>query len=176
MNSTLMTIGIAFWIFIFIIIIISIVTKSKPNSGKQTQKARPKYLYTAKKHIMTSHEEKFFKILCEIFEHKCYVIPQVHLSALLNHKVKGQDWRSAFYHINGKSVDFVLCRRSDLSPLCAIELDDSSHDSVQRIERDVEVERIFQYANLPLVRFRNTESLSKQDIVNQLSSNIRMVE
>jgi len=134
--------------------------------------SRPKkfiYTYRAKTHIMSGAEEKFFKVLCEIFEHKCYVIPQVHLSALFEHKIKGQNWRGAFSHINGKSVDFVLCRKNDLSPLCAVELDDRTHDSTKRKERDSEVERIFEEANLPLVRFRNPGAMTKQEIVDRFA-------
>ena len=56
------------------------------------------------------------------------MFPQVHLSALLDHKVKGQDWRIAFRHINGKSVDYVLCDKATLQPVYAIELDDYTHE------------------------------------------------
>jgi very-short-patch-repair endonuclease len=130
---------------------------------------KPKYYYVAKRRVMTAYEEKFFRTLCEIFEDKCYVIPQVHLSALFDHKVRGQNWRGAFSHINGKSVDFVLCRRSDLSPLCAVELDDWTHTLGNRIERDMVVERIFAQAGLPLVRIKNPEALTKQELADEFA-------
>ena len=104
---------------------------------------------------------------------KWYVVPQVHLSALLNHKVKGQNWKGAFQHINGKSVDFVLLSKENAKPICAIELDDSSHDRNDRLSRDEEVERIFKQAKIPLARFRNINNLSRQDIVRIIAEAVK---
>ena len=103
------------------------------------------------------------------------MFPQVHLSALLDHKVKGQDWRIAFRHINGKSVDYVLCDKATLQPVYAIELDDYTHERRDRVARDSEVERMFKVANLPLVRFANKD-VSNDAIIEALTiakSNLR---
>ena len=96
------------------------------------------------------------------------VFPQVHLSALLDHRVKSQDWRIAFRHINGKSVDFVLCEKITLQPVYALELDDFTHNRRDRTERDAEVERIFKEARLPLVRFKSL-NVSRDEIIQSLS-------
>lgn len=63
---------------------------------------------------MSNTEAEFFKKLQGVAGERYFVFPQVHLSALLDHKVKGQDWRIAFRHINGKSVDYVLCDKATL--------------------------------------------------------------
>lgn len=131
--------------------------------------ARLPYKYRSKSHIMTKREEKFFLLLCDIFRDKCYVIPQIHLSALLDHRIKGQNWKGAFAHINGKSVDYVLLRSRDLSVLCVVELDDSTHDTVERVERDREVEYMLSSANIPLVRLRSPENMSKQEIADSFA-------
>lgn len=83
--------------------------------------------------------------------------------------MKGQEWKYAFSHINGKSVDYVLCNRTSLEPTYAIELDDDTHDKPNRRERDTEVERIFEAANLPLVRFKNKD-VSEGDIIQALAN------
>jgi very-short-patch-repair endonuclease len=127
------------------------------------------YSYTAKTLIMTRTESEFFSKLDRVVRDRYYVFPQVHLSALLDHKVKGQDWRFAFRHINGKSVDFVLCDKETLRPAYAIELDDLTHEQADRRKRDIEVERIFQEANLPLVRFKNKD-VSEAEIIQALSN------
>ena len=164
------TLTIVGTLFIVLALLASILLKIK---GKPNKKQKPKYRYSAKKHIMTNAEENFFKTLSNIFEHRFYIIPQVHLSTLLEHKIKGQDWRAAFFHINGKSVDFILCDKVKLTPICAIELDDRSHDSASRIERDVEVERIFGYAKFPFVRFRNINSLTNKEIVDKVAKALK---
>lgn len=79
----------------------------------------------------------------------------MHLPTILDYKVNGQNWRGAFRHVDEKSVDFVLCDPVNLKPLLAIELDDKSHDEESRQLRDEEVNRIFEEANLPLLRVPN---------------------
>lgn len=131
------------------------------------------YNYSAKNLLMTRTEAEFFTKLDRVVAERYYVFPQVHLSALLDHKIKGQDWRFAFRHINGKSVDFVLCDRITLRPTYAIELDDLTHEKSDRRKRDIEVERIFKEANLPLVRFKNKD-VSELEIIQALSNAMKM--
>lgn len=131
------------------------------------------YNYSAKNLLMTRTEAEFFTKLDRVVAERYYVFPQVHLSALLDHKIKGQDWRFAFRHINGKSVDFVLCDRITLRPTYAIELDDLTHEKSDRRKRDIEVERIFKEANLPLVRFKNKD-VSESEIIQALSNAMKM--
>jgi hypothetical protein len=125
------------------------------------------YHYKNKNYIMTRSENEFFKLLINVAGDRYYVFPQVHLSAILDEKIKGQSWKAAFRHINGKSVDFVLCDKENLKPTYAVELDDNSHERSDRQERDIEVERIFQATDLPLVRFSDYKNLSEDDIAKR---------
>lgn len=152
-------------LFVLIIVFGAGKTKTIENS----------YKYHAKNHVMTKREERFFRELCQIFEKQCYVIPQVHLSALLEHKVKGQSWKGAFAHIHQKSVDYVLLRKKDLSVLCAVELDDITHMTNDRKNRDTEVERIFKDAGIPLVRLDRPEKMSKQEIVDCFAKTLNRI-
>ena len=169
MDKTLSYVIVAF----VILLVLDFITRKIFANTESTEIKKSTYRYFAKNTIMTERENKFFKQLNEILGNKWFVVPQVHLSALLNHKVKGQNWKAAFRHINGKSVDYVLLSKETTKPICAIELDDSSHDRADRSARDDEVERIFKQANIPLARFRKTENLSKQDIVNTIALAIK---
>lgn len=151
---------------VIIIAILGVLTSSRANNRI---KEKAVYSYGAKEHIMTTSEEAFFRLLSETVNEKYIVFPQVHLSALLEHKIPKQNWEYAFRHINGKSVDYVLCDRRTLKPVYAIELDDYTHKYKNRVERDAEVERIFAGANIPLVRFSDYKSLSREDIIAKLS-------
>lgn len=117
---------------------------------------------------MTQSESGFLKVLFEAVEDRYYIVPQVHLSAILEHKVKGQSWKGAFSHINGKSVDFVICEKASMKPLVAIEVDDWSHEAESRQTRDIEVERILKEAGIPLLRFNNWRSIGVESITNQI--------
>jgi len=73
-----------------------------------------------------------------------------------------QNWTLAFRHINGKSVDYVLCEKTTFKPVYAVELDDPTHNRTDRQERDREVERIFEGTDLKLVRFRSYSDLRER--------------
>lgn len=152
-------------LIVFVIILISRLS-SASNSKRKVFKNNT-YSYFAKSSLMSRTEGEFFVKLERVVRERYYIFPQVHLSAILDHRVKGQEWNYAFRHINGKSVDYVLCNRNTLEPTYAIELDDYTHDKADRRERDIEVERIFEAANLPLVRFRNKD-ISDDEIIQAL--------
>jgi hypothetical protein len=154
-------------LIVFVIILISRL--SSAHSSKKKVFKNNTYNYFAKPSLMSRVEGEFFIKLERVVQERYYVFPQVHLSAILDHRVKGQEWKYAFRHINGKSVDYVLCNRDTLEPTYAIELDDYTHDKADRRERDIEVERIFEAANLPLVRFKD-KNISDDAIIQALAS------
>lgn len=155
-----------FYIFIGIIVGIALVIKFFTNNSteKEEVKKKPLYKYTRKDFLISRPEHEFFNVLVEILGSKYYIFTQVHLPTILDHKIKGQTWKAAFSHINGKSVDFVVCDKAYIKPLLAIELDDKSHDRLDRIERDSEVERMLEEAGMPLIRFGNNGSFNKEEI------------
>ena len=106
---------------------------------------------------MTPPELACFRSLHQATRDTYWIFPQVHFSAFLENKIIGQSWRGSFSHINGKSVDFMLCTKDTLSPVLAIELDDMSHEREDRKRRDSEEERIFKMANLPLLRLKHSD-------------------
>jgi len=153
-------------IFIFGAIVFAIIVNlatARKNSEVSIEKKI--YSYTAKPYAMTTSEADFFKRLVSISQEKYLVFPQMHLSSFIDFKVKGQNWKAAFRHINGKSVDYLLCDIETLQPCYAVELDDWTHSRDDRKERDVEVERIMAQAGVPLVRFENYKALSDDGII-----------
>lgn len=53
--------------------------------------------------------------------------------------------------IDRKHVDFLLVRSSDLAPMAGVELDDHSHESDDRKQRDAFVDDVFRSCTLPLL-------------------------
>jgi hypothetical protein len=115
--------------------------------------------YSVNGSLMTKTEVEFYRYLCDVFSDEYYIFPQVHLSSLVSSKDEGKKGWSAFLHINGKSVDYVLSDRTTLTPVCAIELDDWTHAWKSRIKRDREVERILTEAGMPLVRVKDAKNV-----------------
>lgn len=148
------------------------IKQVEDSNENNSQIKKSQYKYYAKSYVMTSRENDCFKILNEIFSSKWFVVPQVHLSALLDYRVKGQNWNAAFRHINGKSVDFVLIGKESYKVVCAIELDDSTHSKPDRKERDIEIERMFKGARIPLARISKFESMTKPEIAKVVTDAI----
>ena len=117
---------------------------------------------------MTRAEHEFYNILINVVGHEYYLFPQVHLSAVVDNKVVGQNWKAAFSHINGKSLDFVLCDKAYISPRLAIELDDRTHERQERKERDEEVERILDEVGLHLLRIENHGAFNSEEIKEKI--------
>lgn len=128
-----------------------------------------KYQYKQKNFFMTRAEHECYDALMIAVGDSYYVFPQVHLPSIVDSRVVGQNWRGAFKHINQKSVDFVLCDKAYISPKLVIELDDRTHERGDRIERDVEVERVVKGAGLPLLRLENHGSFNPEELEERIS-------
>ena len=156
-KSILILVGL----FAFIVIFKLISQKLSGKTQKESVAKEPTvYRYERKNYIMSRAENDFYKLLVDAAGPTNSVFPQVHLSAIIEHRVKGQNWKGAFSHINGKSVDYVICDKVSNRPLVAVELDDSSHEAEDRRTRDTEVERIFDEAKMPLLRFPGANAQS----------------
>lgn len=158
------------WVFVIGAVIFAVVVSIIPARKNSESLIEKKiYNYTAKPAVMTPSEILFFKRLSSVAEGKYIVFPQIHISAFIDFKVKGQNWKAAFRHINGKSVDYLLCDINTLHPKYAVELDDWTHTRNDRVERDIEVERILQQAGVPLVRFENNK-ISEDEMIHRFTA------
>jgi hypothetical protein len=111
-------------------------------------------------------------LLADIAGDDYYVFPQMHLSTIFDHRIKGQNWQAALNYINQKSVDYVICNKQYRRPLLGIELDDWSHDSDTRKQRDLNVDYIFETAGIPLLRFRDIKHMSKEEISQKVTQHL----
>jgi len=157
---------------LFVVVLVLKFFTENINEKKESKK-KPSYKYSRKEFLISRAEHEFVDILVEVLGDKYHVFTQVHLPTILDHKVVGQNWKGAFSHINGKSVDFVICDKAYIKPLLAIELDDRSHEREDRIERDSIVEQMLKDANMPLLRFPNNGSFNKEEIKKLILENLK---
>jgi very-short-patch-repair endonuclease len=153
-------------ILVIIIIILAIATSFLKGGFKIEEKR--KYAYKRKDFFLSRAEHEFYDALTAAIGQEYLVFAQVHLPTIVDNKIKGQNWRGAFKHINEKSVDFVLCDKAYISPKLVIELDDRTHNRLDRKERDVEVERILKDAGLPLLRINNHGQFNPVEISQKI--------
>ena len=105
--------------------------------------------------LMTPAERSFYGVLCEAVEGRALVFSKVRMEDVIQVKknLPGKDWAAARGRVRSRHFDFVLCDKERVAPLCAIELNDSSHNSASRKERDDFVNTACKEAGLPLVMY-----------------------
>jgi hypothetical protein len=105
-------------------------------------------------------------VLEEAVGDRCKVFGKVRLADIISpvNGLSKSEWQKAFNRIGSKHVDFALCTKDDLSLVCAIELDDSSHKKSERKTRDDFLEKALSAASIPFIRFTARASYNLQEV------------
>jgi hypothetical protein len=120
-------------------------------------KAGGRYPYRRKRWLFTKAEWHFFQALSQALNPQFLIMGKVRIADLLGVegiKPSSSRWWKAFGRISSKHVDYVICNPRSGEILCAIELDDRSHQRKERRKRDHFVNRACEQAGLPLLRVK----------------------
>lgn len=128
--------------------------------------------YAARDTLLTPAEVRFYRALRGAAADDWTIFAMVRLADLLAVESPLPRGRAWFQKIAAKHIDFVLCDPLDLRPIAALELDDSSHESPKRLDRDAFVDEAFRSAGLPLLRFAVAERYDPDELRNQLDEAI----
>lgn len=114
---------------------------------------RLSFPYSQRESLFTPAERHFLAYLQKAVDDDALVFGKVRVADVIKpwDKLPGKRWHKAFYPISSKHFDYVLCDPDDLFVLCAIELNDSSHDNPERRQRDEFLRGVCEAADLPLV-------------------------
>ena len=105
-----------------------------------------------KKWLLTMNEKAFYRQLSSFAAKKnMTVFTKVRLLDLLEPVKNQPKYKTYFYKVQAKHVDFVLCD-SKLVARYIIELDDSSHNAQDRVERDRFVDTVLQAVGYKVLR------------------------
>lgn len=110
--------------------------------------------YQKRASLLTPAERQFYRVLQGAVAGDWPIFAMVRLADLIQVKPRTPSYRRWLGPIIGKHIDFVVCDPENLEPRLAIELDDASHDTPQRQERDRLVNEALAAAGLPLLRVR----------------------
>lgn len=119
-----------------------------------------------KKFILSRSERQFYKILRALVAPNP-VLVKVRLADLIEADERHQLHKENFEAIKAKHIDFLVCDAA-LSPIIAVELDDSSHHRPDRKARDRDVDRIFELAALPILHIPVQRDYSVAEIEREL--------
>ncbi|EKP0308843.1 DUF2726 domain-containing protein [Aeromonas veronii] len=118
--------------------------------GRQ-QKRLP---YDLQETLFTPAERSFLGVLDLAVGDKARVFAKVRVADVLTPQagIGKSKWQQHFNKISAKHFDYLLCHPADLSFICAIELDDSSHRHQKRKARDLFLKTACDSAGLPLLQ------------------------
>lgn len=134
------------------------------------------YPYFKNSSLLTPAEISFRHSLKIAVGDACDISLKVRLADMItvNRGMTKTEWSSAFNQIKAKHIDFVLVDKETTAILCAIELDDSSHDKPERQKRDAFLEAALKSANLPLFRFKANHAYKSKEIKEAIKSAVEL--
>ena len=148
-----------------------VVGKGKNQDAETVVDVEPHIISPFKKrqYFFSKAERSFYDILQLALKDTNYAIfSKVRLLDLFylpKNTSKAQSFRNM---VQSKHVDFVVCDTLMYNSLLAIELDDSSHNRKDRIERDQFINEVFERAGFPLLRIPAKASYNVQDVRKQV--------
>jgi hypothetical protein len=164
-----------YWWIILIVLVLVVLqfirgSRSTGKSGKDSEDLP----YVLRQYLMSRAERSFFGVLEQVTDSsKYYIFPQLSLAKLVDVEKGTGPYQTYHNKVDQKSVDFVLFDKGALSPVLVVELDDSSHNSENRQERDVLVDRVLAKVGLPILHVRAQAAYDPKQLTTSISEAIR---
>jgi hypothetical protein len=161
----LINVLIGWWPFwVGLAVFIAIILLLRMYSGPR------KLPYFKRDSLITKAELRFYKSLQKAVQDDFEIFAMVRIADLLRVQPGSPNRRKWLNKILAKHIDFVLCDPGSLEPVVCIELDDSSHQRADRVERDIFVNQAFDSADLPLLRVPNQPAYRAREIRELIDS------
>jgi len=141
--------------------------------GPKAQANTPAYEASAA--LLTPAERSFFGALQQAVASDYEIFAKVRLADIVRpvRSPSRSGWQSALNRITGKHVDFVLCDFASLAVVGVVELDDRTHERLERGIRDTLVDSALADAQIPVLRIAARQSYSPVQIREQIQSLLR---
>lgn len=171
---------IVLWIVIGVIVVFAIIfsvttTKTKTQSPvackTRTGLFPSPVAYRRSTGLFSPAERSFLGVLEQAVGEQYRVFGKVRLAdvVLPRRGLPRSEWQKAFNRISSKHLDFVLCKKGDLSVVCEIELNDKSHQQTKRRNRDQFLKQALHTADVPLVMFPAKSGYAVPEVRSQIA-------
>lgn len=137
--------------------------ESKENRNEENDEKLP----YRRKFLLTKNEYWFYKNLKEIADKYDYaILAKIRFADLVEVSAEAgkSEYMKYFGKIKAKHIDFILCKKENLYPELLIELNDSSHNSEDRIKRDDFVKKIAEKVGYKMIFVSGTQNLEERII------------
>lgn len=135
-------------------------SKSKQDMEKRNEELLKirQHPYIKKQSILTTAEKKCYKFLLQHLGDKVIILSKVRLADVVElNELVTRDTK-AFFKIAYKHLDYVILSK-DLDLICAVELDDYTHDTEKAKERDQFVAEVLLDCGIPFFRIKTKVDL-----------------
>ena len=138
---------IALVILVIIIVVVLASSNVRSHSGSAFG------IYTKKPAVLSSTEQRFLAALEKVVGDRYRILCQVRVADVVELKMVpfSAGYRAALNRISLKSFDFLLCDLQSFEPVLVIELNDSTHERPDRVERDSFLNGVCQSIGLPII-------------------------
>ncbi len=128
-------------------------------------------VYRKQEQLFTAAELRFLAALDQALAPGQRVLGKVRVADLVSIRpgLSPQARQIALNRVAQKHIDFVVCSGSSLTPVCAIELNDSSHNSDAAKRRDEFLSSVCAQVGLPLLVAKAAGSYTPSEIRQQIS-------
>ncbi|MGF1863501.1 DUF2726 domain-containing protein [Photobacterium profundum] len=143
-------------LLIFIVLLFILVLSKallRPRKSKVKSETLPDNAYQEIPTLFTPAERSFYGVLENVLTDDFVLFGKVRVADVIKPKqgLSKKVWGSLFNKISRKHFDFVICDKKYLTVICAVELNDSSHDKTDRENRDKFLADAMYSAGIPLV-------------------------
>lgn len=115
--------------------------------------------------LLSASEGDFMNILLKIMDAESFIVcPKVNLGSMISVR----DQKKSKFSVEHTVIDFMLCERDSFRPVLGIELDDSTNNRPEMAEQDLLINKLFEHAELPLLRINVQREYDVDDIAHQV--------
>jgi len=166
------------WILIVIVLVGVVIAqamtkKPRTSSTAEVSEETPTPAYKQqiqykKKNFLTSSEKTFLSTLSELSQYDLTVVPQVNLATVIK-KIGDFKYQSELY----RNIDFGIFDK-EYNLLLLVELNDPSHQQIERRKRDFKVKDIVSQAGIKLMTFYTDKPNNPDYVINRILKDLNL--
>ena len=136
------------------------------NNNISSEISNDTFLYTAKRILISKSEQGYYNAIISSLPVGYHAFPQVNLASFIT-----KNDNSPFHNELFRNIDFLITD-SQYTPLFVIEINDQTHLTKERKERDEKVQLICEEAGIPIVKFWTSYGVNSEYIEKKINETI----
>lgn len=121
------------------------------------------YLYDLKVSLLSNCEKNFFTAIKSVLPEGYFIFPQINLATFIKRTDNARFCNELF-----RNVDFLITD-ADFCPKIAVEINDHTHLTPERRERDEKVGKICEEAGIPILKLWTSYGINEEYIKGRIS-------